>query len=589
MERKNRIRSMVLSMTLVATLGLCAGALLPAVAAAATGTIQGEVKEYKETASVHEPIKGICVTATPMGGSETLGFAETNSAGEYEISGLAEAEYQVSFRDCFGSTLNFAPRFYPEKPKESEAVLVDLHGGETKSGIDALMHAGGEIYEGGALGGKGQKLKGVCVEALPTTEGEGGFTTTNAEGEATITGLPTGEYVVEFGSCGGDVVPAVYEESNAPSFVTHSYAHATHVKVTAEVEPAVPLEIANVTLEAGAEIEGTLTNAEGRPVSASICVGAEPTSGSGGELGEEAYTSTSEGHYEIEGLATGTYRLHFEQCHETGESVEWASQYYDGAATAAEATPISVTSGEEPAVPALANVKLLRSSAIKPANTAAPALSGTPVVGDTLSCSTGTWTGTPTPTYSYQWLREGAAISGASAGSYTVQGADEGHSLSCTVTASNEAGSASATSGALGVSKTTTSTTTTSTTTTSTTTTSGTARASGSATVKHGTAMVKLTCNAAGPCKGTIKLVARVTEKHYVKHHEVKRTRNVVIGTASVSIEKGASKTIHVRLTGEGQVLLRKAGKKGLEVNVSGSGIKGGTLVLKETKAHGKH
>jgi hypothetical protein len=81
-----------------------------------------------------------------------------------------------------------------------------------------------------------------------------------------------------------------------------------------------------------------------------------------------------------------------------------------------------------------------------PAGTAAPAISGTPAVGQTLSCSQGAWSGTMPQSYAHQWLRDGVAIGGATATGYTVTSADAGHALSCRVTASNLGGGASATS-----------------------------------------------------------------------------------------------------------------------------------------------
>jgi len=84
-----------------------------------------------------------------------------------------------------------------------------------------------------------------------------------------------------------------------------------------------------------------------------------------------------------------------------------------------------------------------------PANTVAPALSGTAQVGQTLTCSTGTWTGDATITYAYQWKRAGTNISGATASTYLVVPADVASALSCTVTASNGAGSSSANSNSM--------------------------------------------------------------------------------------------------------------------------------------------
>lgn len=91
------------------------------------------------------------------------------------------------------------------------------------------------------------------------------------------------------------------------------------------------------------------------------------------------------------------------------------------------------------------------SSGSAPVNTVAPLISGTFQVGFTLSVSTGTWTGSPTPTYTYQWRRGGGNISGATSSSYTLQTVDTGETVSCVVTATNTAGSASATSSNSGV------------------------------------------------------------------------------------------------------------------------------------------
>lgn len=67
-----------------------------------------------------------------------------------------------------------------------------------------------------------------------------------------------------------------------------------------------------------------------------------------------------------------------------------------------------------------------------------------PVVGTVVSVTTGNWTGSPT-SYAYQWMRDGAAISGATATSYTLIAADVGgHQIACVVTATNATGSTAA-------------------------------------------------------------------------------------------------------------------------------------------------
>ena len=120
----------------------------------------------------------------------------------------------------------------------------------------------------------------------------------------------------------------------------------------------------------------------------------------------------------------------------------------------------------------------------------------------------------------------------------------------------------------------------------------GTAAVIGSSTVRQGNVTLALSCAGPGACSGTVKLLARVTEKRTVKRHgkrrTVKVTRNVAIGEATFAIAAGGHTTLSVALSGQGVSWLRKAGKKGLSVTLSGSGVQASTLVLKE-KQPAKH
>lgn len=64
-----------------------------------------------------------------------------------------------------------------------------------------------------------------------------------------------------------------------------------------------------------------------------------------------------------------------------------------------------------------------------------PTITGTRSVGYTLTASPGTWATDTTPTYSYQWLRGGSAISGATRSTYTLVTADAAKQISVRVTA----------------------------------------------------------------------------------------------------------------------------------------------------------
>jgi hypothetical protein len=96
-------------------------------------------------------------------------------------------------------------------------------------------------------------------------------------------------------------------------------------------------------------------------------------------------------------------------------------------------------------------------SAVAPASSAAPAISGTPEDGRTLGASDGDWTGTTPLSFTYRWRRCDSAggscadIVGATAATYRQVPDDVGHRIVLVVTASNVAGNASASSAATGV------------------------------------------------------------------------------------------------------------------------------------------
>lgn len=82
---------------------------------------------------------------------------------------------------------------------------------------------------------------------------------------------------------------------------------------------------------------------------------------------------------------------------------------------------------------------------VDPPTSGAPSISGSAVVGQTLTCNPGTWTGSPTFTYS--WRRDGSQV--ATGSTYAVVAADVGKAITCQVTGTNSAGNATATSAAV--------------------------------------------------------------------------------------------------------------------------------------------
>ena len=262
-----------------------------------------------------------------------------------------------------------------------------------------------------------------------------------------------------------------------------------------------------------------------------------------------------------------------------------------------------------------------------------PAVGGPTVEGETVVAVNGGWTHSPT-SYDYQWLRCDSGggscveIPGADEQLYLLVAADVGHTLVVEVTAHNgvaagtassppsgvvaaappsepeepepepepEEGEPSPPSGRSGPSPP-----------------PGSPSASGSsgpggsapaapaptphglgtavsaakASVRGGKASIELRCKGSGPCRGTLVLEPSGGARHS-KRHRVRRKGAIPIGSASFSIPAGGKATVAVRLDGAGLKLLRKAGKKGLAVSLTGAGVAQRKLLLEEATRRGK-
>jgi hypothetical protein len=230
----------------------------------------------------------------------------------------------------------------------------------------------------------------------------------------------------------------------------------------------------------------------------------------------------------------------------------YVTQFYHGQQTHRQAQSIAVTTGSNTGG---INETLREAFPTTPAPTAAPALTGTAAVSQALTCSQGSWSHEPTYLL-YQWTRNGTVIAGQTGATYTLQAADQGHSITCSVTAGNGAGAASANSNTVAILVP--------------------LAVFAGVKVKGSVASVTLRCPGPGACSGVMRIVVRVTTRHG-KH----KSSNLAIGVASFSMPAGKRVTLKVHLTGQGRKLLATAGRGGLKVQITGSGIKAQAAKLK--------
>jgi protocatechuate 3,4-dioxygenase beta subunit len=278
------------------------------------GKIAGKVTETKGNA-----LANIQVTALSESG-HLSGFATTNAGGEYTISGLPSGSYRIEFSGNF----LYLTGYYNGKSSLAEADPVSVEVGKAHEAINATLNERGKIA-GKVSDSKGNPLANIQVTVFDPGGSAGpgipirlGSATTNASGEYTISGLPTGSHEVEFS--GSPYLNQYYSGKSSP-------AEGDSVAV----EPNRIHEGIDATMHEGGKITGYVTDRKGNPLTNILVTVLQ----AGGGSTEAGFTFTNSGEYTISGLPTGSYKVEF-----TGSPYQ--AQYYNGKSSLGEADPVSV-------------------------------------------------------------------------------------------------------------------------------------------------------------------------------------------------------------------------------------------------------
>jgi hypothetical protein len=504
--------------------------------AAETGSISGEVSDQ------HGPaIAGGLVCALgqrPAGGWETQACVIASAEGKYALSALQPRVYVVEFTGLVcpvgGKTSECDTREYAllyagskqdGKAGWPEAKRITLGAGESVEGVSGSLALGAKISGTVKVGGKLLPGAAVCAER----EAEGALGSafeacalTDPEGQYTLSGLAAGRYVVEF--------PGVV----CPEGIGGCLAEYVREFYDGEFTPTTADTLVLVSGQMRTGINANLFPAaiKGKVAQASTDVPLPYTQVCAIRDGREegCAVSNSFGEYLIPLAQSGDYTVRFvggtcpagQPC-----GVRWATEYYSNKFSAALANPVHVGAGE-----------------LTEAVDAGMRTTGERAVEE--------------------YLENEPPAQPVSEGTLTIPGAIEPLPVNRTFAEEFWARMHSEPKAASQM--------------------PGIEVAAHRAAVVHGVARVALRCDGSGSCDGIVRLVARAARRRVVvrrgRRVVVWQTHEVVVGSASFSIAMNASESLDVPLTSEGRMLVRRSGRKGLEVLLSGNEVSRDKLVL---------
>ena len=400
-----------------------------------TGTVNGEgdglfyetldplLAEYNtyfaSTAPIEQP-------TMPQIGTLLSDQAAWATASGSQVSGYIQSNQVTVINSGGGAT---------EIPLSGTTTVGSSYGGTTSGWTSAP--AGTSTYTAQIT----WPVDNVTMSLSPASITADGKSTSTVTATVTSQGNPVAGDAVSFASSdAGEKIGAVRDNGNGTYTATiTSSTRAQLVTITAS----------DSSVQPNASAQATLMQTPGP--AARVKVALSPTSilANGTSQSTATVTVTDAQSRPIAGQHVGFTAsdrgVHF------GTVTDHRNGTYTGTLTSSTTPhPVTITATDSSVSPRISGKATLTQTPhpTRPSNTALPAISGSTVVGRTLSVSRGTWSGTAPVSYAYEWQRckqrRCANIAGAKRSSYKLGPADAGTKLQVVVTATNRYGTAKA-------------------------------------------------------------------------------------------------------------------------------------------------
>lgn len=224
------------------------------------GTINGTVTDE----NTGDPLGGICVSVSDGSSVSVV----TDGAGNYNVGRLPTGDYAVRFAECTYPWA-YLPEWYNDQPDSASADLVAVTEKQKTAGIDAGLTLGGTVNATVTYEDTGDPLEGIRVDVADASYHLLGSVHTDAAGNYSVGGLPSGSYKVHFEDDNNPPIylPEWYDDQ--PSFSSADFVAVTEKEKTGDIDAA----LAGTGLDLSIEVAGTTCSTNGGDAKCSLGLG----------------------------------------------------------------------------------------------------------------------------------------------------------------------------------------------------------------------------------------------------------------------------------------------------------------------------
>lgn len=304
--------------------------------ASAQAAPQGATLVGTTTTEDGEAVSGICVTVWGdlPGPDGPVREAVSDIAGQYAIEGIDPGEYRVLFFDCGHGALAMA--WYPDQPVWRSAQPIVLSEGETAR-ADAALHAAAGVLGTVRDRTTDDPLVGICVGVFDDDGLLVDVRQTDGDGSYEIGGLREAQHT---DGVVGNLYRILFADCNDPPVHAHQWFPGSAALEDAERLVLYGYSNFDAWLDVAGAITGRATSRETGAGAAEVCAGVLDRDG---RLLLSAVTG-SDGTYALDGVPPAAdHRVAFSDC---AEQLRFERTWYGDAASAEEATPVAVRSGQ---------------------------------------------------------------------------------------------------------------------------------------------------------------------------------------------------------------------------------------------------